>query len=74
MEIPLNKMYKSCEVCNCGDCRTGNYRDGSWFCPALQKQICDICCWYDSKDVEGIDLSTKCKSLRCNYYKEEIKW
>jgi len=65
------KKYKSCEVCDCEDCKKGTYRDESWFCPVLKKIICDVCCYYDSKDLKGIDLSIKCKSVRCQYYEGE---
>jgi hypothetical protein len=66
-------MYKSCEICECEDCRKGTYRNDSWLCPIFNKQICDVCCYYDSKDVKGTDLSTRCKSLRCKHYKEVTK-
>jgi hypothetical protein len=71
-EIPALKQlfYKSCEVCNCGDCKNGNYRLYSWFCPVLRKQICDVCCYYDIDDYDGESIRMKCKSLKCEYYVE----
>ena len=73
MAIPLNKMknYKPCEICECGDCRDGSYRNDSWFCPVLQKQICDVCCYYDMRDPYFGDIAMKCKSMRCKHYKED---
>ena len=65
------KNYKSCELCDCGDCKEGTYREGSWFCPVLQKQICDVCCYYDMDAIEYKDIRIKCKSIRCKHYKEE---
>jgi hypothetical protein len=61
------KKYKPCEVCRCEECQTGEYREGSWFCPIQQKQICEVCCHFDSKDEGGEDLSIKCKSLKCKH-------
>jgi hypothetical protein len=66
------KNYKSCEVCNCVDCKKGTYRIGSWYCSVLKKQICDICCYYDKVDIKGQDLTLKCKSLKCKHYREEF--
>ena len=63
------KNYKPCEVCPCADCKKGDYRHGSWLCPIFNKQICDICCIYDTKD-PNLNLVIKCKSLRCKHYKE----
>lgn len=63
------KKYIPCEVCLCIDCREGSYRDGSWFCPVLRKQICEVCCYYDSKDPTW-EIEKKCQSIRCKHYKE----
>lgn len=57
----MKKKYKPCEVCKCGDCEIGAYREGSWWCPFFKKQICSICCQYDMTARE------KCKSLRCEH-------
>ena len=60
--------YIPCGICNCDDCKKGTYREGSWFCPAWNKQICEVCCYYDMDSIEYKDIRDKCKSLKCNYY------
>jgi hypothetical protein len=63
------KNYKPCGICKCTDCRDGIYRRASWVCPIFSRQICDVCCLYDSKD-PNLNLVAKCKSLKCSHYKE----
>jgi hypothetical protein len=65
------KKYKACEICNCEDCKIGTYRNGSWYCPALSKQICDICCYYDMDGIEYINIRELCKKLKCQHLKED---
>jgi hypothetical protein len=68
-EIPTLKrlFYKACEVCSCQDCKSGKYRNGSWLCPVLRKQICEVCCKYDVGDNSGESFRMKCTSLKCEY-------
>jgi hypothetical protein len=65
----MKKNYKPCEVCKCGDCKSGTYRIDSWICPLFNKQICDICCYYDTQPLNKL----KCQSLKCKYYKEGLR-
>ena len=63
------KKYKPCEVCECGDCRTGKYREeGSWMCPVLKKQICSVCCYFDMDSVENTETRKQCKKIKCEHY------
>jgi hypothetical protein len=64
------KTYIACEICDCGDCKTGTNRKGSWFCPVLKKQICDVCCFYDMDAMEYKQVRLKCKSLRCSHSRQ----
>jgi len=64
------KKYKACEFCECGDCKDGSYRSGSWYCPALKKQICEICCYFDMEAIEYIKVRKLCKKLKCKHLKE----
>jgi len=58
----MNKKYKPCEECGCQDCKTEVWRNGSWHCPLLKKQVCGICC-YDIQAEEDC-TKTKCKHKR----------
>jgi hypothetical protein len=58
--------YIPCEVCKCEDCYKGTHRSGSWYCPVLEKQICDVCCHYDTKSELGLD----CLFILCEHYNE----
>ena len=63
-----NKKYIACQVCDCDDCKFGTHRKGSWFCPVLKKQICDVCCYYDMDAIENCGIRKKCKKIKCKYY------
>jgi len=65
----MKKNYKSCEFCNCEDCKTGKYRQDSWFCPVLKIQICDICCCYDMDSIEYSNIRKACKKMKCENYR-----
>lgn len=63
-------LYNFCEVCDCDDCKKGTYRYGSWHCPVLNKQICDVCCYYDTDAIEYNNIRKQCKEINCEYLKE----
>lgn len=65
-----NKKYIPCEVCYCDDCRTGLHRLGSWYCPVLKKQICEICCYYDMDAIGERQTRIHCKEIKCLYLKD----
>jgi len=56
-----NKKYIPCEECDCEDCKTGKYRNGSWYCPLLKKQVCEVCCHYDIQGEED------CSKIKCKH-------
>ena len=64
------KKYKPCEVCDCEDCKIGRYGRESWYCPILEKQICNICCVYDTDET----MRNECKRLNCPYFVEYEGW
>ena len=67
--IMHKNKYIPCEVCNCEDCKKGIHRSGSWFCPALKKQICEVCCYYDMDAIEYKNVRKLCKKLKCQHLK-----
>ena len=58
------KKYKPCEVCDCEDCKKGTYRHGSWLCPVLNMQICEVCCCYDMDAIDVWVQGKKYKNFR----------
>jgi hypothetical protein len=63
----MNKKYIPCEVCKCGECQVGKYRSGSWYCPLLKRQICEVCCYYDTQsEMAGV----VCENLHCQHFKD----
>jgi len=77
-EKTAKKPY--CECCTCTECKQGIHRDGHWYCPVFNCQICDVCCYYDMDGmpttVKGCtynDVRKYCKKSGCPVYFNEIK-
>ena len=61
----LKNKYIPCEVCKCEDCKTGKHRNGSWYCPVLKQQICEVCCYYDMDSIGEKKTRILCKEIKC---------